>query len=142
MTPVLPQPGAKASVWLIVTAPHVSLPVAWPVPAGLESPVHSTVLSDGTTRLGLVVSTTVIFCAALVALLQASVAVQVRVITPVLPQPGANESIWLIVTAPQVSLPVAWPVPAGLVSPVHSTVLSDGTVRLGLVVSATGSFGA
>src|SRR5213592_3727004 len=106
MTPVLPQPGAKVSVWVIVTAPHVSLPVAWPVPAGLVSPVHSTVLSDGTVRLGLVVSTTVIFCAPLVVLLQASVAVQVRVITPVLPQHGAKVSVWVIVTAPQVSLPV------------------------------------
>src|SRR2546426_4215112 len=109
MTPVLPQPGAKASAWLIVTAPHVSLPVAWPVPAGLVSPMHSTVLSDGTVRLGLVVSTTVIFCAPLVALLQASVAVQVRVMTPVLAQPGAKASVWLIVTAPHVSLPVAEP---------------------------------
>src|SRR5216117_2403556 len=137
MTPVLPQPAAKASLWLIVTVPQVSLPVAEPCVAGVVSPVHSTVLSDGTTRLGLVVSTTVIFCAPLVELLQASVAVQVRVMMPVLPQPGAKTSLWLIVTAPQVSLPVAWPVPAGLVSPVHSTVLSDGTVRLGLVVSTT-----
>src|SRR6266581_2938521 len=137
MTPVLPQPGAKASVWLIVTAPHVSLPVACPVPAGLVSSVHSTVLSEGTVRLGLVVSTTVIFWAALVALLQASVAVQVRVITPVLPQPGAKASVWLIVTAPHVSLPMASPVPLGLVSSAHSTVLSEGTVRLGLVVSTT-----
>src|SRR6266550_276815 len=137
MTPVLPQPGAKASVWRIVTAPHVSLPVAWLVPAGLVWPVHSTVLFEGTVRRGLVVSTTVIFCAPLVAMLQASVAVQVRVMTPVLPQPGAKASVWLIVTAPHVSLPVAWLVPAGLVSPVHSTVLSDGTLRPGLVVSTT-----
>src|SRR5437762_14309078 len=137
MTPVLPQPGAQASVWLIVTAPHVSLPVASPVPAGLVSRVHSTVLSDGTVRPGLVVSTTVISRVAPVALLQASVAVQVRVMTPVLPQPGAKASVWLIVTAPQVSLPVAEPCVAGVVSPVHSTVLSEGTVRLGLVVSTT-----
>src|SRR5437762_11288402 len=121
----------------MLTASQVSLPVAWAVPAGLVSAVHSTVLSEGTVRLGLVVSTTVIFWAALLAVLQASVAVQVRVMTPVLPQPGAKASVWLIVTAPQVSLPVAWPVPAGLVSRVHSTVLSDGTVKLGLVVSTT-----
>src|SRR5438093_2073084 len=104
MTPVLPQPGAKASVWLIVTAPQVSLPVALPVPAGLVSSVHSTVLSEGTVKLGLVVSTTVIFWAALVALLHASAAVQVRVMTPVLPQSGAKASVWLIAAAPQVSL--------------------------------------
>src|SRR6266516_4445473 len=119
----------------MVTGPQVSLPVASPVPAGLVSPVHSTVLSEGIVRLGLVVSTTVIFWAPLVTLLQASVAVQVRVMTPVLPQPGAKASVWLIVTAPHVSLPVASPVPAGLLSPVHSTVLSDGIVRLGLAVS-------
>src|SRR5437899_9238996 len=103
MTPVLPQSGAISLLCALPTAPHVSLPVAWPVPAGLVSPVHSTVLSDGTVRLGVVVSTTVIFCSALVALLQASVAVQVRVMTPVLPQPGAKVSVWLIVTAPHVS---------------------------------------
>src|SRR6266542_204384 len=88
MTPVLPQPGAKASVWLIVTVPHVSLPVASPVPTGLVSPVHSTVVSDGTVRLGLVVSTIVIVCTQVFKLSQSSVAVQVRVMTPVLPQPG------------------------------------------------------
>src|SRR5438876_10143639 len=137
MTPVLPQPGAKASVWLIVTVPHVSLPVAWPVPAGLVSPVPSTVLSDGTVRLGLVVSTTVIFCAALVAFLQASVAFLLGALPILLPQPGAKASVWLIVTAPHVSLPVAWPVPAGLVSPAHSTGSPEGTVNLGLVVSTT-----
>src|SRR5258708_12383421 len=54
------QSGVVLSLWLIVTAPHVSLPVASPVPAGLVSAVHSTVLSDGTDRLGLVVSITVI----------------------------------------------------------------------------------
>src|SRR5439155_1573109 len=66
---------------------------------------------------------------------QSSVAFQVRVIVPVLPQAEVNESSWLIVTAPQVSLPVALPVAAGLVSPVHSTDLSDGQVIEGFVVS-------
>src|SRR5438874_11525271 len=137
MTPVLPQPGAKASVWLIDTDPHVSLPVAWPVPAGLVSPAHSTVLSDGTVRLGLAVSTPLFFSTRRSSVLQASVAVQVRVMTPVLPQPGAKASVWVIVTAPHVSLPVAWPVPAGLVSPVHSTVWSERAVTPGLYVSST-----
>src|SRR5438552_19099061 len=109
MTPVLPQSGAKASVWLIVTAPHVSLPVAWPVPAGLVSPVHSTVLSEGTVRLGLVEFSRATCRVPRVALLQASVAVQVRVMTPLLPQPGAKASEWLIVTAPPVPLPGDWP---------------------------------
>src|SRR5438552_15126545 len=107
MTPVLPQSGAKASVWLIVTAPHVSLPVDWPVPAGLVSPVHSTVLSEGTVRLGLVVSKIGRFSGTLVVLWQASVGVQERVMTHVLPQPGAKGSVWLIDTAPHVSRPVA-----------------------------------
>src|SRR5258708_31320546 len=97
------QSGVVLSLWLIVTAPHVSLPVASPVPAGLVSSVHSTVLSDGTVRLGLVVSTTVIFLAPVVALFPASVSVQMRVITPVLPQPGAKASVWLILTAPHAS---------------------------------------
>src|SRR5438874_7894475 len=101
MTPVLPQPAAPARRSSVLTAPQVSLPVAWPVPAGLVSPEHSTVLSDGTVRLGLVVSTTVIFWAALAAVLPPSVSVQVRVTTPVLPQPGAKASVWVIVTAPQ-----------------------------------------
>src|SRR5436309_2221746 len=109
MTPVLPQPGAKASVWLIVTAPHVSLPVASPVAAGLVSPVHSTVLFDGTSRHGLVVSTTVMVWTQVAKLPKSSVAVQVRVMTPVLPQPGAKASVWLMATLPQVSLPVADP---------------------------------
>ena len=58
MTPVLPQPAAKASVWLIVTAPHVSLPVAEPCVAGVVPPVHSTVVFAGQVIDGLVVSTT------------------------------------------------------------------------------------
>jgi len=66
---------------------------------------------------------------------QASVAVHVRVITPVLPQAGAKESLEVIVTLPHVSLPVAVPVDAGLVSPPHSTVASPGQDMLGFVVS-------
>ncbi len=72
-----------------------------------------------------------------VVLPQASVAVQVLVITSVLPQPASELSLSVMVTPPQVSLPVAEPVPAGLVSPVHSTIASAGNVMLGTVVSTT-----
>src|SRR5260370_1371984 len=40
---------------------------------------------------------------------QSSVASQVRVMTPVLPQPGAKASVWLMATLPQVSLSEAEP---------------------------------
>src|SRR5438034_11454213 len=66
-----------------------------------------------------------------------SVAFQVRVMTPVLPQPGAKASVWLMATLPQVSLPVAKPLVVGLVSPVHSTVVLGGQVIDSLVVSTT-----
>ena len=53
------------------------------------------------------------------------------------PHPATLVLVKLMVTAPQVSLPVACPVAAGVVSAVHSTVISAGTVRLGAVVSST-----
>ena len=86
---------------------------------------------------GEVVSTMVTIWSALVLLPHSSVAVHVRVIVSVLPQPGTLESLDVIVTLPQVSEPVASPVAAGLVSPVHSTVASAGTTSSGAVVSTT-----
>ena len=68
---------------------------------------------------------------------QASVDFQWRVIVRVLPQAATAVSVSVIAALPHVSLPVAVPVPAGLVSPVHSTVALGGTVRLGRVVSTT-----
>src|SRR5882724_3585165 len=120
-----------------MTEPQRSWAIATPVTFVRVSPGHSRTRFAGSVNAGAVVSRTVIVCTQLLVLPQPSVAFQVRVMTPVLPQPGAKASVWLIVTAPHVSLPVAWPVPAGLMSPVHSTVLSDGTLRLGLVVSTT-----
>ena len=106
--------------------------------AGAGTASHSTVASAGTPlRLGAVVSTTVIVCTPLALLPHSSVTVQVRVIVSVLPQPSALLSLDVTVTEPQVSLPVALPVPAGLVSPVHSTVASAGTLIEGAVVSTT-----
>src|SRR5438093_48088 len=106
---VLPQRATNLCVDVIATLPHVSIPVAVPVAAGVVSPVHSTVALGGTLRLGLVV----------------------------LPQPPTTVSVNVIATLPHVSLPVAVPVAAGVVSPVHSIVALGGTVRLGLVVSPT-----
>src|SRR5262245_45664575 len=86
---------------------------------------------------GLVVSTTVMIWSQVATLPQASVAVQVRVMTPVLPQPGAKASVWLIATLPQVSLPVAVPVALGPVGAVHAPDALAGQVIEGLVVSTT-----
>ena len=119
------------------TVPHVSEPVAVPVAAGLVSPVHSTVALSGQVIDGGVVSTTVIVCAQLVLCPHWSVAVQVRVIVSVFPQPGTETSLLLIVTVPQVSEPVAEPLAATLVSAGHSSVWFAGQVIDGLVVSTT-----
>src|SRR5260370_33951520 len=69
---------------------------------GHVSPGHSRVRFAGPVRAGEVVSRTVIFCTQLLVLPQPSVAFQVRVMTPLLPQLGAKASVWLIVTAPHV----------------------------------------
>src|SRR5712675_1452113 len=108
----------------MVTLPQVSLLLAVPVALGAVEALHSTMASGTSLIVGAVVSTMVMVWAHVAKLPQSSVDFQVRVMTPVLPQPGAKASVWLMATAPHVSLPVAWPVPAGLVSPVHSTVLS------------------
>src|SRR6185503_12521746 len=101
---------------------------------GVVSPVHSTVVLAGQVIDGLVVSTTVMVWSQVAKLPQSSVAFQVRVMTPVLPGPGAKASVWLMTTLPQVSLPVAMPVALGSVEAVHSTVALAGQVIDGLVV--------
>ena len=58
-------------------------------------------------------------------------------ITSVLPGPATDVSLSVIATPPQVSEPVATPVDAELVSPVHSTLTSAGTLILGAVASFT-----
>src|SRR5438552_12648069 len=93
MTPVFPQPGAKASVWLMATLPQASLPVAVPVALGSVEAVHSTVVLAGQVIDGLVVSTTVMVCTTLVVLPESSVAVQVRETTLVPPQPLLTTSL-------------------------------------------------
>src|SRR5204863_4131176 len=103
--PVLPHwPLIGPSLCVIVTVPHVSLPVAVPVALGAIEPVHSTMASGTSLIVGAVVSTMVMVCTQVATLPQSSVAFQVRVMTPVLPRPGAKASVWLMATLPQVSL--------------------------------------
>jgi hypothetical protein len=87
------------------------------------------------TIVGGVVSTIVMIWLQLDGLPEASVAVQVRVITPVLPQAAAKLSLLVMMAVPQLSLPVAVPVLAGSVSSLHSTVTSAGQVTVGGVLS-------
>src|SRR5580765_5966077 len=108
--PVLPHwPLIGPSLCVIETVPQVSLPVAVPVALGAVEPVHSTIASGTSLIVGAVVSTMVMVWTQVAKLPHSSVAFQVRVMTPVLPQPGAKASVWLIATWPQVSLPVAEP---------------------------------
>src|SRR5436190_23010311 len=109
MTPVLPQPGAKASVWLMATLPRAEVRRAGPGVAGGVSPVHSTVVLAGQVIDGLVVSTTVMVWAQVAKLPLSSVAFQVRAMTPVLPQPGAKESVSFPTRRSSDLLPVAEP---------------------------------
>src|SRR5204863_518587 len=135
---VLPHwPFIGPSLCEIETVPQVSLPVAVPVALGAVEPVHSTMASGTSLIVGAVVSTMVMVCLQVAKLPQSSVAFQVRVMTPVLPQPGAKASVWLMATLPQASLPVAVPVALGSVEAVHSTVVLAGQVIDGLVVSTT-----
>src|SRR6266568_1335464 len=137
------------SLSLCVTVPllHVSVPVGAPFAAGLVSPGHSTVASAGKfTKLGAAVSLSVMVWAWLALLPQASVTVQVRVITlTTWLEQAPLVSLSLCVTVPllQVSVPIGAPVAAGLVSPGHSTVASTGKfTKLGAVVSLSVMVGA
>src|SRR5437879_2677168 len=96
-------------------------------------------------RAGGVVSTTVMVWTQLVELRQASVAVQVRVIVFLIwstaqlaPGVSTSELLMAMALGPlQLSVAVAMPVAAGLVSPGHSTVVLVGQVIMGRVVSTT-----
>src|SRR5437867_10510043 len=120
----------------MVTLPQVSLPVAVPVALGAVEPVHSTMASGTLLIVGAVVSTMVMVWVDWAVLPQASVAVQVRTNEPVLPHwPLIGPSLWVIVTVPQVSRPVAVPVALGAVEPLHSTMASGTSLIVGAVVS-------
>src|SRR5438552_14137125 len=107
------------SLSLCVLPLLVALPlsVGAPVAAGLVSPGHSTVASAGKfTKLGALVSLTVMVWAWLAPLPHASVTVQVRVITFTTGSTQrALDSLSLCVTLPliHVSLPVGPPLAAG-----------------------------
>jgi hypothetical protein len=100
----------------------------------MEAP-QFTVISAGQLRIAAVVSTTVMVWTQLRRLLQESVAVQVRVITPLLAQAATKVSENAITTGPQPDVPVAMPVASGLVELPHSTVTSAGQVMLRAVGS-------
>src|SRR5439155_3511897 len=92
---VLPQWPVKLVTVLrmvIVTVPQVSLAVGGSKDQAL---VHSTVLLAGQVMVGLVVSLTVMVCTQLVLLPHKSVAVQVRAMTFVPPQPTVVASLKL-----------------------------------------------
>lgn len=82
-------------------------------------------------------STTVMVCVHVAVLPHGSVAVQVLVITSVLPQFDTVVSENVFVTVPQPSVAVGKPVPVGEVSPPHSTVAFAGQIITGGVVSTT-----
>jgi hypothetical protein len=88
-----PHPSTTVSANAIVTLPHASPPEAVPVADGRVSPVHSIVTSEGTVRVGAVVSTTWIGCSQEAVFPQPSIAVHVRVIVLVSPQPAALVSL-------------------------------------------------
>src|SRR5436190_9058355 len=94
-------------------------------------------MASGTSLFGGAGETTIVIVwGACVVLPHASVAVQVRTNEPVLPHwPLIGPSLCVIVTVPQVSLPVAVPVALGAVEPVHSTMASGTSLIVGAVVS-------
>src|SRR5437867_2455123 len=122
----------------MVTELQVSCAVAVPVTFVLVSVAgHSRTTFGGTVSAGLRVSRTVIVWAQFVLLPQASVAVQVRAITLVPAQLVVTASLYLTVTALQLSWAVAAPVLFVLVSAGHSSTTLAGQVIVGLVVSRT-----
>ena len=132
------EPGAGTCVTVIGPG-HASETIALPVRSGMTpvqfGPRKSFAVASVQVICGGVVSRTVIVCGQEAVWPQASVAVHVRVITPVLPQTAAKESLDEIVTALHESTPVAKPDAAGAVDEPHSTVTFGGQVTVGFVVS-------
>ena len=122
-----------------VTAPQASALPLSTAEAGMEtcpeaSRTATALLVEAT---GGVVSTTSIRCTALAGFPRPSVAVHVRRMVRVLPQPGVIPSAWDTTAGPHSSLAVATPVAAGAVEPPHSTTALGGICREGGIVSVT-----
>jgi len=134
------QPAPELESTPVTVMSESQLSVAVRSPASGTSPAHSKLASAGATGgTGGVVSLTVMICAELDTLPQASVAVHVRVMVDSCGQlPDAVLSLWVTTGAgSQLSSAVATPVADGSVSPPHSTVVFGGNDRTGPTESST-----
>ena len=125
---------------MVTLLSQLSVAAAVPNASVVVAASHSTVtLAGNEVNLGAVVSTTVIVCVYVVALLFSSVAVQTLVITELFPVPETVVSADVIVTlVSQLSVAVAIPVSDVSVLALHSTVkLAGELVNVGAVVSTT-----
>ena len=92
----------------VTVPPQLSVAVTWESSAAGTAKAHCTVTLPGPLVIvGAVVSTTVMICAQLAVLPLGSVAVHVRVIVLVLPQPATMLSLLVTVALPQLSVAVA-----------------------------------
>src|SRR6516225_26505 len=121
----------------MVTALQPSWAVAIPFLFVLVSAGHSSTTLAGAVIVGGVVSRTVRVWTALAVLPQASIAVQVRVITLAPPQLLLIESLKPTTTELHPSVAIATPFLVVLVSAGHSRVTLGGAVIFGGVVSCT-----
>ena len=131
VTMVLPRGYSLMPLFDILTL-NMSVAVACPISTGVFMAVASDILLSGTFKTGGVLSVTVMFWVPVVELPFASVAVQVTFVVPTeKPSLGAS----LVTVTANMSLASASPRFTIVFSASASTVLSFGTVRLGLVVS-------
>src|SRR5260370_19368435 len=135
-------PLVSASVWVTVPLLQVSAPVGAPVAAVLVSPGHSTlVLAGKLTKVGAVVSLTVMVWSWLAELPQASVTVQWRVMTLttwLTQAPVVSASVWVTVPLLHLSTDAAAPVVDVLVLHGDLPMVSAGKLaKVGAVVSLT-----
>jgi hypothetical protein len=141
ITELFPTPSTVVSAYVIATlVSQLSVATAVPVADGSELALHSTVtLAGDVVNVGAVVSTTVMVCVYVLALLLSSVAVQTLVITELFPVPDTVVSADVTVTlVSQLSLAAAVPSADVVVAASHCTVtLAGDVVNVGAVVSTT-----
>ena len=119
-------------------ASQLSVEVAVPVCSGSVLPVHSTVISDGHSRMGGVLSSMKMVWLHVLELPHASSAFHVRVIVYSCGHPPATlTSVEVITNVEQLSVADAVPVLAGNVLAVHSIVRLPGHDNPGAVKSST-----